>query len=149
MKLGQILLHRRRIARDQLRAALQRQRDSGRPLGETLVAMGIVSRDDVVDALRLLPTGSVGRRTIEQVSAEITRALTPRLARQYRCVPVVLTPGALVVAMADPLDRRAVSAIAKHASLPVVPIAAPLDALDAAIDLHYPEETSALAPEPS
>ncbi len=41
MKLGEILLHRRRIDRDQLREALRRQKRTGRSLGEIMLAMGI------------------------------------------------------------------------------------------------------------
>lgn len=137
MKLGQILLHRRKIGRDQLREALRRQQETGRPLGEILVRMGIVSRQEVVEALRLLPTGSIGRQALDRISPATAGLIPAELARRSGCLPVVQTGGALVVAMLDPLDARTVHAIEAHTGLPVIPIAAPADALSEAVERLY------------
>ena len=51
-RLGDILIRMKRITTPQLLEALVEQRDTGRKLGEILVAQAMVSRDDVETALR-------------------------------------------------------------------------------------------------
>lgn len=137
MKLGQILLHRGKIGREHLREALGRQQQSGRPLGEILLHMGIVARTDILEALRLLPSGSIDGRALRQVRRE-TATLIPRaLAEGLLALPVVHAQGALVVAMADPLDASSVEAIEACVGAPVIPVAADPEDLRAAILHHH------------
>lgn len=137
MKLGQILLHRGKIAREHLREALRRQQETGRPLGEILLRMGIVSRSDIVDALRLLPSGSIDGRSLRQVK-QATATLLPRaVAEEVLALPVVHAQGALIVAMADPLDAVATARIEELVGAPVIPVAAAPQDLREAIAHHH------------
>lgn len=144
MKLGQVLLHRGKIAREHLREALRRQQETGRPLGEILLRMGIVSRADILEALRLLPSGSIDGHSLRQVRGE-TAALLPReIAEKFVALPVVRAQGALIVAMADPLDFPAIAAIEESLGAPVIPVAASPEDLREAIAHHHAAAALAL-----
>lgn len=143
MKIGQILVQRGVIDRDQLRAALARQAYAGRPLGEILIAMGVASRAAVIAALRSQPHGSVDAAALAALEPASAAPLPPELARRCRALPVVRLERAMVVAMADPTDRDAIERIAAACGLPVVAVAAPEDALAQATDRIYGPATAA------
>ncbi len=124
MKLGQILMHRRVMGRDQLREALRRQRRNGEPLGQILMRMGIVSRAGIVEALLTQPNASADLHTLEETDSRIVAALPLELCEEFCCLALMLTEGALVVAMADPLNRVAIEAIEDATGLSVVAMAA-------------------------
>lgn len=124
MKLGQILMHRRIIARDQLREALRRQRRTGEPIGQILMRMGIVSRADIVEALMTQPRASVDVHTLEETDPRIVAALPLEFCEELCCIALMLTEGALVVALADPMDRVAIEALEDATGLEVVAMAA-------------------------
>jgi type II secretory ATPase GspE/PulE/Tfp pilus assembly ATPase PilB-like protein len=66
-RLGDILIRTKRITTPQLLEALVEQRDTGRRLGEILIARGLVSREDVDSALR---TQGVNRLTDTRSGAD-------------------------------------------------------------------------------
>lgn len=144
MKLGQILLHRGKIGREHLREALRRQQETGRPLGEILLRMGIVARADILDALRLLPSGSIDGRALRQVRSTTATLLARAVAEEFVALPVVRAQGALVVAMADPLDARSIAAIEAAVGEPVIPVAADPGDLREAIAHHHAAAALAL-----
>jgi MSHA biogenesis protein MshE len=124
MKLGQILLHRRRIDRDQLREALRRQRRTGRSLGEIMLAMGIVTRAEVTEALLRQPTASAGTTALGRVRREIASALPHHLAERHDCLLLLSQAGCAYVAIADPLDAEARDELERALESPVVTVAA-------------------------
>jgi len=85
VKLGQLLVKKRIIDEDQLRAVLARQKGEGARLGEILVRLGLVSKRDILSSLATQP-GFL----LDSVALEGER---------------------LSVAMADPLDFSAVEQI--------------------------------------
>lgn len=129
MKLGQLLIQRRIIDRDQLRAALRRQDATGRPLGETLVQMGVVARADIVAALLRQPHASIDRHTLRRVPDTTRHRLEDDVQRRWLATPVALADDLLVVAMADPTDRRAIEALERSSGLPVMAVAADPDTI--------------------
>ena len=129
MKIGQILLHRSLIARDQLREALRRQARTGAPLGQVLVRMGIVSRQAVLDALRLQPRAVVDMARLERLEQPAVALLPASLCHALCCVPLVAEEGYLLVAMADPLDAPAIARIEAESGHRVVALAAPAEQL--------------------
>lgn len=135
MKLGQLLLQRRTIDREQLRAALRRQKRQRRPVGEILLEMGLISRADLLFALRRQPHSSVDANCLRRVDASVRRLLPADLRRRWRAVPVALASERLVVAMTDPTDRAAVREIAAATGHEVVPVAADPDAIEACLRL--------------
>lgn len=72
-KLGEILVAQGQITREQLAIALERQRASGRRLGEELIRAGFVKRGAVSRALR------IQRRTILGAMMLVAASLVPRI----------------------------------------------------------------------
>jgi type IV pilus assembly protein PilB len=96
-RLGEILLEEQVIGENELWAALQEQRQTGKLLGETLVAMGYASEDDVASTIVLqfgTPYLSVENYTI---SEEMLAVFPARLLRQYQFVPIDKIGKVLVV----------------------------------------------------
>jgi type IV pilus assembly protein PilB len=103
-QLGDILVDQGVLTPLELDEALQRQRLTGEMLGKVLYSMGLCEEQDILEALAV----QAGMERVElgkvQVRDEVMRLLTPDIARFYNCVPVREQDGALVVAMANPLD---------------------------------------------
>ncbi len=96
-RLGEILLEERVIGENELWAALQEQRRTGKLLGETLVEMGYATEDDVAGTIVMqfgMPYLSVGNYTI---SDDMLTVFPARLLKQYQFVPIDRIGKVLVV----------------------------------------------------
>ncbi|TSE25509.1 Type II secretion system protein E [Tepidimonas sediminis] len=129
--IGEALLGLGKITPDQLAAALQRQKSTGTPLGQTLVEMGLIQPADLQVALARkmgYPFVDVRRYPVDPAAL---RLVPLALATRLRVLPIALVGGALVVAMADPLQFKAIDELeftAQRKVLPVVGTAADLQA---------------------
>ena len=103
--LGDILVEQGVISPLELDEALQRQRLTGDFLGRVLVKMELCVEQDVLEALGV----QQGMERVElpklKIKEEILRKVSPDVARFYNIVPIREAPdGALIVAVADPLN---------------------------------------------
>ncbi len=105
-RLGDILVEQDVITPIQLDEALQRQRLTGEMLGRTLVSLGYGEEQDIIDALGM----QLGMEKVDlskfAVADDILRLVTGDVARFYNVIPMRVTGGALLVAMADPLNLQ-------------------------------------------
>jgi adsorption protein B len=104
-KLGDLLLERRFIAVSELDAALQRQKESGRPLGAVLLESGLIREDELLQVL-----GQQLRVTTSEIDPystplELLRLVPRKLAAKYGIYPLSIQGSALVIA-ADHLPTR-------------------------------------------
>jgi general secretion pathway protein E len=138
--LGDLLIARGRLDETGLDRARRLAAESGAKLDAVLTQLGLVSDRAVAEAfaeLLGLPIMAPGDYPAEPVLAE---RLRPKFLRKARALPVAVKDGALRVAMADPLDRFAISAIRVASGSRVEPvIAVPID-LEAALDRLYSEK---------
>ena len=129
------------LDRTSLAKALVEHERSGRPLGTTLVELGLVSEQILMSTLAHQLGLPLARITAWPVDAELL-ALVPReLAEQHRCFPLALkTEGAeqwLYLAMGDPSDLDGVEAVRARTGREVrIVLVAPSE-LDAALARHY------------
>ncbi len=110
-QLGQLLLERKVITSQQLEEALQIQQQKGGLLGQILVALGYASEEVVAQALTAqygFPYLPLKHYTID---GDLLRLIPENVARQYCLVPVDRIGDTLTVAMADPLNAKAVEDI--------------------------------------
>ena len=127
--IGEALLGLGKITPEQLAAALRRQKSTNTPLGQTLVEMGLIQPADLQVALARkmgYPFVDVRRYPVDPAAL---RLVPQALACRLRVLPIALVGGALVVAMADPLQFKAVDELeftAQRKVLPVVGTAADL-----------------------
>ena len=108
--LGEILIERGLISDEDLRNALTVQKERKDRIGRILIDMGCVAEKDVLQAL----SEQLG---VEQFKGEYPvvpvepQALPPRFLRNFRTVPVHLEGNLLSLVTADPLDFETQSAI--------------------------------------
>ena len=85
--LGEILVERKTLTSDQLREAMERQRQSRKRLGEILMELGFADADSVLDGLSAqfgVPPTRVNPFT---VTSEAPSYLSERVARKYSAIP--------------------------------------------------------------
>ncbi len=138
-RLGEILIERKKIDKEELERALELQKERGDKLGKILVDMGLIAQRDVLAAFSdQLGVPLVTVDSPPPAAPEI-EGLSQRFLRQCKAYPVALVDAVLTVAMADPLDFETVSALRAFSGLPVrTVLAAEQEILDA-IERHYGE----------
>lgn len=111
--IGAVLFQSNIITGEELKAALEEQKASGGRVGEALVRLGVVTQEDIDWALSNQLNIPYVRLKQENVDADALALVPAQLARRYQLFPVFLSGGELSVAMADPLNKEAISELAK------------------------------------
>jgi MSHA biogenesis protein MshE len=114
VKLGEMLLEQSAISPEQLEQALKEQKRTGRKLGRVLTDLGMLSEDDLHQALARhmqLPYVDLKQMTLDPV---VVRQLPETLARRFRALVLQEDKRGLLVGMADPSDLLAYDEFAKR-----------------------------------
>ena len=103
--LGEIMIREGLITRDQLQRGLVRQREIGKRLGDSLVELGYLSEEKLLNALaRQFALPQLSLSSISLSPLPIRDRLSPKYLREHRVLPIELKDGVLTVAMTDPTD---------------------------------------------
>ncbi|HQR79545.1 MAG TPA: ATPase, T2SS/T4P/T4SS family [Actinomycetota bacterium] len=136
-QLGDILVSRGLISKEQLDEALMAQRGQGHSLGRVLIDLGMLSESQVVQAL----ASQIGMRFVELSEVTLDGAALSKVAgavcRRHRAIPIGFEKGRLVVAMSDPANVFAIDDIRSASGMSVVPVVATATDVAAALDRHY------------
>jgi hypothetical protein len=110
---GLMLLRAGLLTQEQLARANQSRRQHGGTLGCHLIALDLVSEEQLADFYRhRLMVPKIGRDALETVSKKVLAIVPPDMAAEFRVVPVsVDREGNLTLAMADPSDTHAVDEV--------------------------------------
>ena len=140
-KVGEILVQAGLIDEMQLRAALGDQRNWGRPLGATLVKMGVIEERDLVRALAKqldLPVVELEGKRVQQ---EVLELVPPDFAEKNLCVPLFLKERGgvqtLHIGMDDPCDVELLDDLSFRTGMKVQPVLVSPSELCEAIDRLY------------
>ncbi len=101
--LGEILIQRKRITREQLETALRTQKEKGGIIGEILVDLGFLEERDIVVALVIqcgLPYIAVNKYTIDP---QIVRLIPKEVAQKEKVIALDRIGEILSVVMCNPL----------------------------------------------
>ena len=139
MRLGEILIERKKIEADELDRALELQKERGDKLGKILVDMGLIAQRDALAAIS--DQLGVPLVTIEgpPPTAPEIEGLSHRFLRQARIYPLALVESLLTLAMADPLDFETIAAVRAFSGFEVSVALAPEQEILDAIEKHYGE----------
>ncbi len=125
IRLGDCLLQKGMINEEQLSQALIKQKETGSKLGETIVDMGLVSENDMIDVLvEQLGIEYVDIRKIK-IDEGAAKLLKEDFLRKNSLIPIgydPLLPNVLRVAMADPMDIIVIDDISIITNLQVDPV---------------------------
>ncbi|MDP2940178.1 MAG: hypothetical protein Q8O13_08885 [Candidatus Omnitrophota bacterium] len=135
--LGQILIKRGFITKEQLKDALDVQKKEGGVLGELLVKLGFVTERDVVVALIVqcgFPYIAVNKYEID---AKVIELIPEKTAREFHIVPLDKVGDVLSVVMANPLDTSIIEQIEHITGCKVATFIATKSEIDEAINRWY------------
>lgn len=140
IRLGDCLLQKGMINEEQLNQALLKQKETGAKLGETIVDMGLVSENDMIDVLvEQLGIEYVDVRKIK-IDENAARLLKEDFLRKNTLIPIgydSLLPNVLRVAMADPMDIIVIDDISIITNMQVDPVLSTKAQINMVIDKLY------------
>ena len=137
MRLGEMLIGRGLISDDELNQALELQKERRDKLGKILIDLGYVAQREVLAALsEQLSVRVVTLEGPPPVSPE-TERLSARFLRQFRCIPTGFDDSTLALAMADPLDFETIAAVRHVTGLKVTPLLAAEQEILDSVDRYY------------
>ena len=113
-KLGEILIDAGLLNATQLETALTEGKKRNMRLGSALTALGILSEDNILDAL----SSQIGLKKIDLskliIDPAVGRLISEGLSRQFKMVGISLADGILTVALSDPLNVFATDALKRN-----------------------------------
>ncbi|MFH2049787.1 MAG: ATPase, T2SS/T4P/T4SS family [bacterium] len=136
-KIGDLLLEKGYLNRDQLEQGLNEQTFSGKRLGETLVEMGFITEEQLLDTVseRLsIPKLSLASMIIDP---EVIQKIPVEIARRFTLLPIFELGNTLTIAMADPLNVIALDEIKYRTGLNIKRAIATVSDIKNAIDEFY------------
>jgi diguanylate cyclase (GGDEF)-like protein len=119
--LGQMLLELGLITKDQLKQALRRHVETGGRIGQVLIQMNAVTSGDVGRCLQEKFNINYASLRNHMLSEDLIRILDEEFIRTRRVVPLSLQGNELELAMVDPVDHETISAIEDMSGLKVIP----------------------------
>jgi type IV pilus assembly protein PilB len=137
IRLGDCLVQKGMINEEQLQSALAKQKEDGSKLGETIVSMGLVSENDMIDVLvEQLGIQYVDIRKVK-VDENAAKLLKEDFMRKNSLIPYKfdeLLPNVILVAMSDPMDIIAIDDISIITNMQVEPVLSTKAQINMAID---------------
>jgi type IV pilus assembly protein PilB len=142
-RLGDVLLDEKLITPQQLADAVAEQRRSGQLLGVTLIRMGVITEDVLLNHLKEqlgLPLVDLNDVVIDE---PVLALVKEDMAKKYSAMPVEIEGrSTLVVAMADPLNVAALEDLRFHAGMFIKPVLARSAQIQEAVERYYHIDSS-------
>ena len=136
-QLGELLAERNLITKDQLKRALEVQKDKGGLIGQVMVDLGYVSEEAIAQAI----TAQYGFPYLPlenyEIDTEIVKIVPKNVSIQYCLIPVDKIGSNITVAMANPLNSQAVEDIALLSGLCVQLFVSTASDIKKAIEKYY------------
>lgn len=136
-KLGQILVERGIITKEQLNEVLEEQKLTGRLLGEVLAIRGVATEEQIAQSLSEqlgLAFVDVSSMAIEPKAQD---SVPEELCRKHTAIPLFITRNTLTLAMSNPLNIQAVDEIQSSSGLRIKPVFGCPTAIRNAIEKQY------------
>lgn len=109
--LGTILSACNIINDNDIAAALEEQGRSGARFGEALIALGIVTQEDIDWALSNQLDLPYIRLKADMIDPDAVRLVPAAMARKFNLIPLIKAGGELSIAISDPLNNAAIAAV--------------------------------------
>ena len=138
LKLGDLLVASGLVSREQLHDALSRQNEGGGRLGDLLVAQGLVTEQDIIAAVA--GQMHIGVVDLTQVAPQpAALGLLPRdFIVRRRLMPISIEEsGSLVLAMTNPLDVISIDEVGMRTKRRVVPMICSETGFDEAVAIYF------------
>lgn len=133
-RLGELLLREGVITEDQLLDALAEQQATGGKLGQILVRSLAADEDAIARTLAEQKGLEFVSLPMFPIDREAASLIPARMAKRALVIPIGFRDGALVLAMADPLDVEALDDVHLRTRRDVVPVVATAAQIEYAIE---------------
>ena len=140
MRLGDLLVSSGSISEEQLREALNIQKQTKERLGDVLIHSGIITEKQLIDVLQIQLGVDFFDLSGVTIPVELAKYVPRAIAKKHTVVPVKLIKDELYIAMSDPLDFVAQEDVKKASRKNVVPMIATRKATEQAIASLYGSE---------
>ncbi|MDD3347412.1 ATPase, T2SS/T4P/T4SS family [Oscillibacter sp.] len=139
-RLGDLLVMRGIITKEQLQAALAMQQKAHRQLGECLVSLGAVTEDDIVNVLEVqLGISRIDLRGI-RIDPNVIGLVSGSVLRRHTVLPITFAEGhsnVLILAMANPMDMVAQDDISIITNCSIEPRIATVGEINTVLDRYF------------
>ncbi len=135
-KLGEILVQSGILTDEQLQKALEKQKKTGKRLGEVLVDLHFTSEVEMAKTLG----SQMGYQFVDAISSidnDILLLVPESLVKKHGVIPLRLEGGTLIVAMADPLDFNTIQDLSFYCGFIIQPAIATPSLLKETIKKFY------------
>lgn len=139
-RLGEILLDSNIITEEQLTHALTIQKEKRQKIGQILVGLGYVTKDQITDALSnklnipIVPCANIA------IDDELKNIMPKSIVERYNVFPIKKEGNTLTIAIADPLDYKAMDDISFMTRLRINPVIAYEWEIHKAIEENYKKD---------
>jgi type IV pilus assembly protein PilB len=141
-RFGEILVKENLITSDQLKQALEHQRQHGGRLGTALIKLGFINEDEVTEVLsRQYGVPSINLKYYE-VDPSVIKLIPQDTAVRYQIVPLSRVGSTLTIATTDPTNVFAMDDIKFMTGFNVEPVVASETSIREAISKFYGDVTS-------
>ena len=135
--LGEMLIAEGMISREQLEQALAEQKRHGGRVGTIMRGLGFVTEDNIIKVLgKQMGIQSVALSSII-VDADVVKVIPETLARRYQVIPLFKKDKALTLAMVDPLNVFAIDDLRRITGTDIQPVVSTETEVMQAIDRFY------------
>ncbi len=139
-KLGEILVEKGIITREQLDRALREQKSRGidqKKIGGYLIDLGFAREDDITQALAVQFNMAILRLEGVKIKPEVLDLVSDSMAKKFMIIPVFRIDQELTLAISDPTDIHILDIISSESGCRVIPVIAPYSDISRAIDKYY------------
>lgn len=135
--LGEILIQKKLITKEQLELGLNEHKKTGEFLGASLIKLGFIKENDLYSALsKQLNIPYIKLKEI-QIDAKVLEKLPAKFACHYKVMPIKLEENTMTIATRDPLDVRTLDDIRLFSGFNVISVLAAESDISEAIRKYY------------
>jgi len=135
--LGELLLREKAISSEQLKTAVELQKQRSLPLHTALVSLGYVNEEEIAKAL----SRQLGYPFIDldqfEVYPDVVELIPAEIAKKYMVMPIHRIRSFLTLAMVDPTDLEVIEDVRFRTGLSIQPVIATETGVMNAINKYY------------
>ncbi len=143
-KIGQLLVNNAIITEEQLFKSLELQKKEGGRIGSTLIKLGFISDEGLVQFLSKQYGVPVVVLSAEEIDPSIVKFIPYDVANKYQIFPVSKNGASLTLAMADPSNVFAIDDIKFMTGYNVKPVVASESSIKEMLSRFYEQQSEAL-----
>ncbi len=142
--LGELLEEMELVTEGQFREALEVQRAQGGAIGDILVELGHINREELLLALGSKMGMEVANLEKMEIPPQVIGMVPPEMARAFNVIPIKFEDGVLTVAMANPHDINVLDDLRHMCRCEIHAMVASEEAVLRALEKYYAHKTENL-----